>query len=91
MGQTQPKAFPPPMAQGQATNAYQNVTQSQAPQALQTPYLRPFDVNVNQSMPFMQSPNSVRPAATDVTTKQFAHPFGLAMWQKQMQMQDEGY
>lgn len=61
MGMSQPKAFAPPMAQGQATNAYQTLNQSQAPQQLAQPYLLPFDVNQNQSMPFMQSPNSVRP------------------------------
>jgi hypothetical protein len=61
MGANNPKTFSPPMAQGQATNAYQTLNQSQAPQQLATPYLAPYDMNVNQGMmPFVQSPNSVR-------------------------------
>jgi hypothetical protein len=84
MGQNNPRQFAPPMAQGQATNVYQALRQSQAPQQLSAPYLLPYDVNQNQGMmPFVQSPNSVRPQ--EQQAPEYSHPFAGILARKQQQ------
>jgi hypothetical protein len=71
------------MALGQQTPQSNSLNAYQAPQQLAPVYVAPFQDMIQQQMPAVQSPNSVRPANPVTTSTGYAHPFAPVLRAKQ--------